>query len=163
MSPPPVGPTTPPSFTGVLCGDSPPLFRPKTPSRFKSRPSIQFSDEEVDTLIAPFQYTLVGSFCHGRPKIFALKKAFNQIGFVGAVHLGLLDKTHILIRFEQEKDNNRCFCRDTWSILGYPVHVTKYTFDFDPMYDAPIVPVWILFLLFLFIYTNNRRYLLLHL
>lgn len=72
-----------------------------------------------------------------------LTKAFERIGFQGAVRIGLMDKSHILIRFDMEKDYSRCFCRRTWLILGYPMRVTKYTFDFHPCYDALIVPVWI--------------------
>lgn len=96
-------------------------------------------DEEVDALIAHFKHALIASFCHGRSGMAVLKKVFDRIGFTGLVQIELMDTTHIPLYFEQGHDYNRCFWCRTWNILGYPLRVTKHTYDFDPRYDASII------------------------
>lgn len=54
-----------------------------------------------------------------------------------------MDQSHILLNFRHEPDYVRCFYRRSWNISGYHMRVTKWTVDFDPSMDAPIVPLWV--------------------
>lgn len=49
----------------------------------------------------------------------------EKIGFKKTPSIGLLDSTHILIRFYDEEDHQRAFARGVWNILGYDVKMAK--------------------------------------
>ncbi|XP_019175669.1 PREDICTED: uncharacterized protein LOC109170991 [Ipomoea nil] len=74
-----------------------------------------------------------------------IRKTFDQIGFGGAFSLGLIDQRHILINFDHENDFQRCWLRQTWSIKGALMRVFKWSPDFRPEIESPVVPVWIAF------------------
>ncbi|XP_019166795.1 PREDICTED: uncharacterized protein LOC109162580 [Ipomoea nil] len=47
------------------------------------------------------------------------------------------------MNFDHETDFQRCWLRKSWSIKGSLMRVFKWTPDFRPEYESPIVPVWI--------------------
>lgn len=112
-------------------------------SRYKGMPSISFSKEEVARYSLPYKYTLVGSFWHGRPSMKQLAACMERIGFKTTPKLRLLDDQHIILTFQQPEDYHRCFLRRSWSVNGYIMRITKWTPDFDPKIDKPIVPIWV--------------------
>ncbi|CAI9099578.1 OLC1v1036424C1 [Oldenlandia corymbosa var. corymbosa] len=87
----------PPSFAQVLNGTKPnprSLIHPsgKTtvdapfitskPSLYKGEPAFLLSKEEDEKLAAPFQFSLIGKFFEGRPKMEFLR-SFRTVGFKG--------------------------------------------------------------------------------
>ncbi|XP_019171964.1 PREDICTED: uncharacterized protein LOC109167399, partial [Ipomoea nil] len=56
---------------------------------------------------------------------------------------GLIDQRHILINFDHEIDFQRCWLRKTWSIKGSLMRVFRWTPDFRPDVESPIIPVWL--------------------
>ncbi|XP_021607609.1 uncharacterized protein LOC110611530 [Manihot esculenta] len=72
-----------------------------------------------------------------------LQKCFDSVGFSGPFKLGLLDSKHILIHFVREDDYHRCWLRQTWYFLGFSMRVSKWTPNFRPNMDCPIIPIWI--------------------
>ncbi|XP_019166799.1 PREDICTED: uncharacterized protein LOC109162583 [Ipomoea nil] len=132
----------PRSFADILSDTTmPPLIRPS--ERYKGMPAISFSDDDVHIFAHKFRYALVCKFAKYRPPMAELRKAFELIGFGGAFTLGLLDQRHILMNFDHETDFQRCWLRKSCSIKGSLMRVFKWTPDFRPEYESPIVPVWI--------------------
>ncbi|XP_019161197.1 PREDICTED: uncharacterized protein LOC109157811 [Ipomoea nil] len=143
----PSGAAAPPprTFADLLSSSSasPPLLRP--PERFKGMPAVSFLDEDVRSFSHKFRFALIGKFAKSRPPMAEIRKAFDLIGFGGAFSLGLLDQRHILMNFDYEADFQRCWLRKSWSIKGAIMRVFKWTPDFRPEFESPIVPVWIAF------------------
>ncbi|CAH9082753.1 unnamed protein product [Cuscuta europaea] len=107
-------------------------------------PAISFTDNDIQILADKHRLSLIGYFYRGRPSLEIIRKSFEIIGFKGAFQLGVLEKKHILIRFDSEEDYMRCWNRQSWIIQGHVMRVTKWTPDFRPNVESPVVPVWIL-------------------
>lgn len=140
--------STPPSFAAVVTGASSAekiSISPKTVSRHTDIPMISFLDFEIDALAAPFKCSLVGTFWYERPPLKVIREVFEKIGFHNDLRITLIDQSHILLNFRQEADYLRCFYRRSWHISGCHMRITKWTVDFDPTTDVPIVPVWVAF------------------
>lgn len=130
------------SFADVLSSNSA-AAQPRPIDRYKGMPVVSFSDEDIQQLALRFKFALVGKFTKNRPSMALLRKSFDLIGFGGAFTLGLLDQWHVLINFDREEDFQRCWLRKSWSIQGSIMKVFKWTTDFRPEVESPIVPVWI--------------------
>jgi len=115
----------------------------RPPERYKGMPAVTFSDEDIQYFASDFKFALIGKFSKGRPSMAVLRKSFELIGFGGAFNLGLIDHRHILINFDREEDFQRCWLRKSWSIQGSIMKIFKWTPDFRPDMESPIVPVWI--------------------
>ncbi|KAG8382714.1 hypothetical protein BUALT_Bualt05G0106100 [Buddleja alternifolia] len=86
-----------------------------TSAVYNGRKTIFLSKEEDDYMAVPFQYSLVGKFPHGYPTMTRLRAKFAALG---------LNK-------------------QTWYFDGFPMRVLKWTSDFDPNEESPIMPIWI--------------------
>ncbi|VFQ86987.1 unnamed protein product [Cuscuta campestris] len=115
----------------------------KPAGKFKGQPAISFLDADVSALSSRFAQTIVGHFIKGRPSLISTRKAFERIAFESDFSVSLLDDCHILINFESEKDFLRCLLRKYWKINGFSLKVFRWTHDFDPNADSPLIPVWI--------------------
>lgn len=136
----------PQSFVAIVSGDTSSQsisISPKTVSQYKGIPLISFLNSEIDELAAPFKYSLVGTFWYGRPPLKVIREVFEKIGFYHDLRITLIDQPHILLNFRNEADYLRCFYRRSWYISGCHMRITKWTVDFDPSTDVPIVPAWI--------------------
>ncbi|VFQ76029.1 unnamed protein product [Cuscuta campestris] len=102
------------------------------------KPATKFNN-----LCAMFVRTIVGRFTKGRPCLISIRKAFERIAFEKNFTVSFLDETHILINFESENDFLRCLLRKYWKINGFVLKVFRWTHDFDPAIDSPLIPVWI--------------------
>lgn len=138
-------PATPRSFADILSTPSPTSITLKEPSRFKGMPCVSFTENDIEILARRYRFALVGKFASGRPSMAALRKAFDTIGFGGSFSLGLLDHKHVLIRFHREEDFQRCWLRRSWAIHDFTMRVFKWTPEFRPDLETPIVPIWITF------------------
>ncbi|XP_031100721.1 uncharacterized protein LOC116004702 [Ipomoea triloba] len=132
------------SFADILSKSSV-VSNLKPPSKFKGMPAVAFSDQEIHRFSQKFKFALIGKFNKGRPTMADLRKTFDLIGFGGAFSLGLIDQRHVLINFDLEDDFQRCWLRKSWSIQGYFMNIFKWTPDFRPDIESPIVPIWIAF------------------
>lgn len=132
----------PRSFAAVVSGAKP-LQPPRPISRYKGVPGISFSLDDVSNLTASLKFSLVGTFWNQRPKLEGIRYWFEKVGFLGGFKIILIDIKHILILFDQEADYIRCFSRCSWNVLGFHMRITKWSYDFDPKVDAPIVSVWV--------------------
>lgn len=106
---------------------------------------ISFTKEEIQYLASLYCLTLVGTFWYRRPPLAKILSAIDRIGFSGAVKIGLIDGSHVLLHFDHEQDYLRCFTRQSWMISRNHMHVTKWTLDYDPTVEVPIVPAWVCF------------------
>ncbi|CAI9102884.1 OLC1v1001250C1 [Oldenlandia corymbosa var. corymbosa] len=68
---------------------------------------------------------------------------FKKIGFNDGYNLGLMNSRHVLIRFEEEEDYQRCWIRTFWNIAGYSMRILKWTPGFHFEEDPPVVPIWV--------------------
>ncbi|XP_019193970.1 PREDICTED: uncharacterized protein LOC109187973 [Ipomoea nil] len=145
MAAPPGAAEPPPRTFADILPDSNETSPLRPPERFKGMPAVTFSDRDVSQFSQKFKYALVGKFAKGRPSMADLRKTFDQIVFGGAFSLGLIDQRHVLLNFDHETDFQRCWLRKSWSIRGYIMRIFKWTLDFRPDMESPIVPVWIAF------------------
>ncbi|CAH9085010.1 unnamed protein product [Cuscuta epithymum] len=124
------------SFAEVLSGSSEQPFLAKTHHRHKGLLVVQFPDYEARTLEERHKRSLVGYFFKGRPNLSVIRKSFEVIGFAGVFQLGVIDPKHVLIRFDSDEDFIRCWDRQSWSIHGHLMRVTKWTPAFQPNVGA---------------------------
>ncbi|XP_071933183.1 uncharacterized protein [Coffea arabica] len=138
-----VTPTTKKSFSQLFSepANSPIYLRPIT--TFKGEAAVVFSKEEADKLAAPFHWTLVGKFSHGRPSLEAMRKFFSSLNLKDHVSIGLLDYRHVLLRCAAEADFNRIWTRGLWHLGKHPTRVFKWTRDFHGHRESSLVSVWV--------------------
>ncbi|RAL50521.1 hypothetical protein DM860_014463 [Cuscuta australis] len=110
--------------------------------KYKGLPCVAFTIDEVNQLSARFSRALVGTFYYGRPSLQFIRLCLERIGFM-AFTVALIDTNHILINFSSDNDYHRCFKRHDWKIGSYSMRISKWTPDFDPRYESPILPLWI--------------------
>ncbi|CAH9144229.1 unnamed protein product, partial [Cuscuta epithymum] len=132
------------SFVSVLLGKEDATLAATT-TRYKGLPAASFTVDDVGILADKHKRALVGYFYRDRPSMVTLRKSFDIIGFKGGYQLGLLEKKHVLIRFDLEEDYIRCWNRQKWDIFGHTMRVTKWSPDFKPNVESPVVPVWLIF------------------
>ncbi|VFQ86944.1 unnamed protein product [Cuscuta campestris] len=110
--------------------------------KFKGLPCISFSKEEVENLAAKFSKALVGTFFFNRPSLDFIRTTLERMGFIG-FSVTLIDSTHILLNFSSDDDFHRCFKQREWSLGAYKMLISKWTPNFDPNIESPIMPIWI--------------------
>ncbi|XP_027060814.2 uncharacterized protein [Coffea arabica] len=120
---------------------SPIRVRPVT--TYKGEAAVIFSKEDADRLAAPFRWTLVGKFSHGRPTLEDIRKFLASLNLRDHVTVGLMDYRHVLIRCKAESDFTRLWTRGIWHLGRYPMRVFRWTRDFHVHKESPLVPVWV--------------------
>ncbi|CAI9117571.1 OLC1v1018976C1 [Oldenlandia corymbosa var. corymbosa] len=104
-------------------------------------PTLEFEDDEFEQLIAPHRLCLVGKFSYGGPKMEEIHNEFRKIRFNGGYTLGLMNPRHVLIRFKQEEDYQRCWIQTFWNIGGFSMRMLKWKPGFRFEEDPPVVPI----------------------
>ncbi|KAG8383586.1 hypothetical protein BUALT_Bualt04G0029100 [Buddleja alternifolia] len=99
--------------------------------------------QEDDFIAAPYQYYLVGKFSHGYPTMTRLRAKFAALGLNSGFKIGVLDNKHVWIRLFDPNDYARVWMKQTWYFDGFPMRVLKWTSDFNPTEESPIMPIWI--------------------
>jgi hypothetical protein len=120
-------------------------FVAKEPFMHMGEPAVAFTEEEEDLLSEPYKFTLVGKFSRRKPSMIKVRDSFLKFGFCGDYMIGLIDATHILIHLAHEDDYSRLFLKPTWYIDGCHMRVFKWTPNFNPQHETPIVPIWVAF------------------
>ncbi|KAG8372196.1 hypothetical protein BUALT_Bualt12G0041200 [Buddleja alternifolia] len=114
-----------------------------TSTMVNGRKTIHISAEEDAIMAEPYQYSLVGKFSHGYPTMTRLRAIFMKLGPNKGFKIGVLDHKHIWIRLPDPNDYARVWMKQTWYLDGYPLRVLKWTSEFDPAEESPIMPIWI--------------------
>ncbi|KAG8382267.1 hypothetical protein BUALT_Bualt05G0059000 [Buddleja alternifolia] len=114
-----------------------------TSALFNGRKTIFLSKEDDDFMAAPFQYALVGKFSHGYPSMQRLRSKFETLGLNKGFKIGILDHKHVWIRLFDPNDYARIWMKQTWYFDGFPMRVLKWTSEFNPNEESPIMPIWI--------------------
>ncbi|KAG8365519.1 hypothetical protein BUALT_Bualt18G0113400 [Buddleja alternifolia] len=141
MEPPPTADQPGPSVPTVN-NHSPSSYAEKLKG-INGRKTIFLLKEEDEFMAAPFQYTLVGKFSHGYPTMTKLRAKFAALGLNKSFKIGVLDQKHVWIRLFDPNDYARIWMKQTWYFDGFPMRVLKWTADFDPAQESPIMPIWI--------------------
>ncbi|RAL42524.1 hypothetical protein DM860_011142 [Cuscuta australis] len=103
--------------------------------KFKGLPCISFSKEEVETLAAkPHSLKLLQRYHPDTTERTMESSSSNPRSRVS---------THILLNFSSDDDFHRCFKRREWSLGAYKMLISKWTPNFDPNVESPIMPIWI--------------------
>ncbi|XP_071928074.1 uncharacterized protein [Coffea arabica] len=112
-------------------------------SVYKGEAAVIFSREDVDKLAAPFRWTLVGKFSHGRPSLEDTRKFFSSLNLKDQVSIGLMDYRHVLIKCTAEVDFIRIWMRGIWQLGKYPMRVFRWTREFHVHKESSLAPVWV--------------------
>ncbi|KAM3236174.1 hypothetical protein P3L10_016211 [Capsicum annuum] len=88
---------------------------------------------------------LVGKFIRTRPQIEKIRSKFaEKVPLKGNVKIGVYDFRTVFLDFTDEEDFNSVWFKRSIEIEGQVMWLEKWTPDFKPEEDSPIVPVWVL-------------------
>ncbi|GAA0186729.1 hypothetical protein LIER_34017 [Lithospermum erythrorhizon] len=93
-------------------------------------------------------FVIVGKFTHGKPPIDTIRTEFTKVGLRGRYNLSVLDAKHLIMEFDLEEDYTRSFIKKSTCIGANYMRLIKWTHDYYPELESPIVSVWISFPLF---------------
>lgn len=106
-------------------------------------PVIRISRPEVDHMVSPFQFTLVGKFSKEIPHAQVVNKFLLGLKLIGGFKLHKLNYRHILIKLEHEADFTMLWTKSLWQIDSHLMRVFKWTPNFDVRVESSVVPVWV--------------------
>ncbi|XP_020596744.1 uncharacterized protein LOC110036604 [Phalaenopsis equestris] len=104
--------------------------------------AVYFSNQDLLTLKDEVKFTLIGKFQFWHPKIELVRKFFESLNFIGAWRIRLLDWIHLLIQLSVEEDYARIFAKQSLVTAEVTMKIQKWTSDFDPSKEPPVVPIW---------------------
>ncbi|KAI0529122.1 hypothetical protein KFK09_001669 [Dendrobium nobile] len=103
------------------------------------------SEDDIQKLASPYQFTLIGKFSVRRPNLDAIRNFFAKLKLSENDSIGLLDARHVSIQLSNDLDYSRVFSRRSYYILNCQMRLLKWTPFFDVKEESPIVPIWISF------------------
>ena len=109
---------------------------------YKGEAAVIFSKTDVEKFDAPYRWTLVGKFSHGRPVLEEIRRFFTTLNLKDHVAVGLLDYRHVLLRCSAEPDFTRIWTRGIWQLGKYPMRVFRWTSNFHVHKESSLAPVW---------------------
>lgn len=110
----------------------------------QGEPAAFFSPEEISTSCKPFDDAIVAKTPVGRPPYHDIRVHLQQrFKFKQDFTLSALDGRHMLLRFQNHEDYLQVLLKESLFIHGKPFWFSKWTLNFSPEEDSPIVPVWI--------------------
>ncbi|XP_060182449.1 uncharacterized protein LOC132612132 [Lycium barbarum] len=93
----------------------------------------------------PYRWTIVRRFLKSRPQIDTIRSKFDEkFAMKGTVKIGVFDNFNIFLTFNNEADFNGILYKRVIEIEGFQIWLQKWTPNFKPEEDLPIVPVWVL-------------------
>ncbi|KAH0676148.1 hypothetical protein KY285_023949 [Solanum tuberosum] len=102
--------------------------------------------------------TIVGNFLKPRPQIDKIRSKFKElVALKGSVKFGVYDNSNVFIDCSNDEDFQNVWYRRMIEIEGLQMWMQKWTPNFKPEEDIPIVPVWVL-LLELPFHMHNWQY-----
>ncbi|KAG8371506.1 hypothetical protein BUALT_Bualt13G0094700 [Buddleja alternifolia] len=133
-------PAVPPNGEAISYADK--LKSNKLPQELAAK-TIFISKEEDDFMEAPFQYALVCKFSQGYRTMQRLRTKFEAMGLNKGFKIGVLDHKHVWISLFDPNDYARVWMKQTLYFDSFPMRVLKWTSDFNPNEESPIMPIWI--------------------
>ncbi|KAG8383409.1 hypothetical protein BUALT_Bualt04G0009700 [Buddleja alternifolia] len=94
-------------------------------------------------MTTPYQYSFIGKFSYGYPTIKRLREKFEGLGLNKGFKIGVLDPKHDWIRLFYPNDYAWVWMKQTWYFDWFPMRILKWTSNFDPKEESPIMPIWI--------------------
>ncbi|XP_060217201.1 uncharacterized protein LOC132644615 [Lycium barbarum] len=89
--------------------------------------------------------TIVGRFLKSRPQIDSIRAKFaEKFPMKGTPKIGVFDNFNIFLNFTNDEDYNSILYKRVIEIDGFQIWLQKWTPDFKPEEDLPVIPVWIL-------------------
>ncbi|XP_016565272.1 uncharacterized protein LOC107863707 [Capsicum annuum] len=109
-------------------------------------PAMIFKAKEYYGVMAtPCRRTIVGRFMKSQPQIDTIRSRFSKkFPLKGLVKIGVYDNFNIFFTFTNDEDFSTLLYKRVINIDGFQVWLQKWTPDFKPEEDIPIVPVWVL-------------------
>ncbi|OIT04497.1 hypothetical protein A4A49_17550 [Nicotiana attenuata] len=106
-------------------------------------PAVIFKAKDYYGIMAEeCKRTIVGRFLKPRPQIDRIRSSFReQFSMKGSVKIGVYDN---IIDFTTEEDFKSIWYRRVIEIEGKQMWLQKWSPNFKPKEDSPIVPVWVL-------------------
>lgn len=108
-------------FKDVLSGkvSSTKLILDLVQMMYKSMIVIMCSDLDIEWLVEPFAYTLVGKISFHPPHMDDILALFHNIKLSSVFAVGLLDAHHVLIKLFNNLDYSRVSLRRSYYVLNY--------------------------------------------
>ncbi|XP_075075277.1 uncharacterized protein LOC142162671 [Nicotiana tabacum] len=93
------------------------------------------------------KYTIIGKFLRTRPNIERIRSIFaKKVSIKGEAKIGVYDFRTVFIDVTNEKDCKTVWFRRSIEIDGMVMWLQKWSPNFKPEEDSPIVPIWFLLL-----------------
>ncbi|MQL71033.1 hypothetical protein Taro_003350 [Colocasia esculenta] len=107
-------------------------------------PAIFFSAEEVKLSCKALDLAVIAKTPQGRPPFQDIRSHLTQrFKLQKDFLISALDGRHLLIRFKSEQDYYKVLLKDSVFVHGRLFKFAKWTMDFSPTKDSPLVPVWV--------------------
>ncbi|KAL1551886.1 hypothetical protein AAHA92_19674 [Salvia divinorum] len=112
----------------------------------EGKPCLFFSADESSDLAGRLGPAIVGKFSHSIPTVPQIQKALGNLKLVGTMSWNFLNAKHVFIQLSEMCDYAKILNgpnnSPVWYIEHHPMRVFKWTPDFDPFFEIPIVALW---------------------
>ncbi|KAI0522899.1 hypothetical protein KFK09_005288 [Dendrobium nobile] len=134
-------------FKDALAGASQglPSFPDLKISSHRGSPALWISEEEINSLVIPFEFSLVGKFPNSRPSVDAIRKFFFNLKLNGECSVIVLNPMHVLIKLVDDLYYCRVFSHRSYFVNNCFMKLVKWSSTFDVEVESPIIPIWISF------------------
>ncbi|MQL71178.1 hypothetical protein Taro_003496 [Colocasia esculenta] len=106
--------------------------------------AVFFSYEEVKLSCKALDLAVIAKTPQGRPAFPDIRSHLQQhFKLQQDFLISALDGRHLIIRFKNEEDYYKVLLKDTILVHGRIFKFCKWTMDFSPTKDSPLVPVWL--------------------
>ncbi|MQM20084.1 hypothetical protein Taro_053097 [Colocasia esculenta] len=141
-------PAAQPSFAQMLLQSmSPPalpLIAHRSAVTDQGEPAAFFTMEEIKISCKPLELAVIARTPQGCPPFQEIRTHLTQrFPFKQDFFLSVLDARHLLIRLQNKEDFLLLLLKESMYIQGRIFYFFKWTMDFSPNKDSPIIPVWI--------------------
>jgi len=119
------GASVPLSFKDALSGISSSSFPELSVSSHRGLPALLISEEEVCSLAAPFEFSLVGHFLGRRPSIDAIRNFCFNLKLLGEFLVTVLNHRNVLIKLVNDFDYCRIFLHSSYFAQNCYMKVVK--------------------------------------
>ncbi|OIS98660.1 hypothetical protein A4A49_02340 [Nicotiana attenuata] len=122
---------------------------PEVKARFSihnGMPAVIFRTSDYYGVMAEeWRLTIVGKFLRTRPQMEKIRSKFvEKITVKGNVKIGVYDYRTVILDFSNEDEWKSVWYRISIEIEGQLMWLEKWTPNFKPEEDSPVVPVWVL-------------------
>ncbi|XP_028551955.1 uncharacterized protein LOC110104437 [Dendrobium catenatum] len=120
-------------------------FSPFKVSFCHGLPALLISDEELNSLAAPFELALVGKFPGSHPSLESIRNFFFNLKLNGEFSVTVVNKNNVLIKLRNDLDYYRVFTHRSYFVNNCYMKLVKWSPHFDVCVESPIILIWISF------------------